>query len=111
MRFHLCAALSGFGMVLLAVGETPRPQSFARNQDVDRPAEFGPPELILDGSEHGSRLHPHYADFDGDGKVDQLVGVGDRLLVYRNCGTNARPAYAMPTWFDEAEPSARIPAG
>jgi hypothetical protein len=78
---------------------------------VDRPAEFDPPELILDGPEDGSRLYPHYADFDRDGKIDQVVGVGNRLRVYRNRGTNARPEYATPTWFDEAEPSARIPGG
>ena len=111
MRLRFCAVLSGFGLALLALGQTPRPVSPATARGADRPTEFDPPEMILDGSEHGTRLFPHFADFDGDGTIDQLVGVGDRLLVYRNRGTNARPEYAKPTWFDEAEPSARIPYG
>jgi hypothetical protein len=111
MRLRFCAALFGIGIALVAVGEPPRPRPSRGTWGVERPAEFGPPEVILDGSEYGARLHPHYADFDGDGRIDQLVGVWDRLLVYHNQGTNAKPEYAKPTWFDEVEPSARIPAG
>jgi hypothetical protein len=111
MRLRLCAVLSGIGFALLAVGEPPRPAPAPGTRRADRPAEFDPPEMILDGSEHDGRLCPHYADFDGDGTIDQLVGVGDRLLVYRNRGSNARPEYAAPTWFDEVEPSGRIPGG
>jgi hypothetical protein len=111
MRLRLCAVLSGIGFALVALGEPPRSEPFEGTRRVDRPAEFNPPEIILDGSEHGARLYPHYADFDGDGKIDQLVGVRNRLLVYRNRGTNAWPDYAKPTWFDETEPSARIPGG
>jgi hypothetical protein len=96
---------------LVAVGEPPRPNPADPARGADRPTRFDPPEVLLDGSEHGDRLFPHFADFDGDGTTDLLVGVGDRLLVHRNRGTNARPNYAKPTWFDEAEPSARIPAG
>jgi hypothetical protein len=72
---------------------------------------------LLDGSEYG-RLYPAFADIDGDGKTDLVVGVtdwdsrnGGRLLVYRNRGTNARPVYAKPTWLDQTVPSARIPDG
>jgi hypothetical protein len=74
----------------------------------ERPIEFEPPEVILDGSEYG-RLYPAFADIDGDGKIDMLVGnwLG-RLLVFRNKGTNARPVYARPTWLDETLPSANI---
>ena len=111
MRLRLCMLLSGIGLALLAFGEPSLPAHSDGTQGAARPAGFGPPELILDGLEHDGRLYPHYADFDGDGSIDQLVGVGDRLLVYRNRGTNARPAYAAPTWFDAVEPSARIPAG
>jgi hypothetical protein len=111
MRCRLCVLLSGLGLALVALGGPPRSEPAGGTRGVDRPAEFAPPETILDGSEHGSRLYPHYADFDGDGMVDQLVGVGNRLLVYRNQGTSARPEYGKPTWFDEAESSARIPDG
>jgi hypothetical protein len=86
-----------------AVGPTPPtgPQSY-------RPTGFEPPEVILDGSEYG-RMYPTFADIDGDGKIDMLVGnwLG-RLLVFRNKGTNSRPVYAKPTWLDETVPSANI---
>jgi hypothetical protein len=78
---------------------------------------------ILDGSDIGV-LFPTFGDFDGDGKIDLLVGVRglgkgrlrDKwseggLLVYRNNGTNARPDYAKPFWFDDVVPSGRIPSG
>jgi len=78
---------------------------------LDPPAGLDPPETILDGSEHGSRLFPTFADVDGDGKTDLLVGMTTRLVVYRNCGTNGKPEYARPTWLDDTVPSARIPAG
>jgi hypothetical protein len=76
--------------------------------DANAPTGFGAPELILDGSAYG-RLFPAFADIDGDGKIDMVVGTWDsRLLVYRNTGTNARPVYAKPTWLDETVPSAKI---
>jgi hypothetical protein len=69
---------------------------------------FDAPELILDGSDHG-RLYPAFADIDGGGKTDMVVGTwSSRLLVYRNTGTNARPEYAKPKWLDETVPSAKI---
>jgi hypothetical protein len=86
----LCPALSGAGLV------------------EEKQTSFEPPEMILDGSEYG-RLYPTFADIDGDGKIDMLVGnwLG-RLLVFRNNGTNARPVYAKPTWLDQTVPSANI---
>ena len=72
---------------------------------------------LLDGSEYGGG-YPAFADIDGDGTTDLVVGVtdwdshdGGRLLVYHNRGTNARPVYAKPAWLDATVPSARIPDG
>jgi hypothetical protein len=74
----------------------------------EAPTGFERPELILDGSEYG-KLYPAFADIDGDGKIDMLVGnwLG-RSLVFRNKGTNARPEYSKPQWLDETVPSAKI---
>jgi hypothetical protein len=111
MRLRLCAALAGVGLALAAMTERPRPVTPGLEQAPRRTAGFEPPEVILDGSEHGDLLFPQFADFDGDGVTDLVLGVGDRLLVYRNRGTNAHPAYGKPAWFDESEPSARLPHG
>ena len=97
----------GIALALIAIGGTVRPTPPASPQP-DKATGFDPPEVMLDGSEYG-RLYPAFADIDGDGKIDMLVGnwLG-RLLVFRNEGTNARPVYAKPTWLDETVPSANI---
>ena len=111
MRIRLFAVLAGIGLALATLAETPPPGSRGPEQ-VKRPtAVSNRPEVILDGSEHADQLFPQFADFDGDGVTDLILGVGDRLLVYRNHGTNAHPVYDKPTWFDETEPSARLPHG
>jgi hypothetical protein len=74
----------------------------------EAPTGFERPELILDGSEYG-QLYPTFADINGDGKIDMLVGNWfGRMLVFRNKGTNARPEYAKPQWLDETVPTAKI---
>jgi hypothetical protein len=94
----------------------------ARQRTVPMRLEFE--KRILDGSKIGV-LFPTFADFDGDGTIDLLVGVnGDKkqalireswiqghLLVYLNRGTNAAPVYAKPYRFDDVVPSGRIPGG
>ena len=97
----------GVALALMVFIGAARPDS----PGVDRPTGFDPPEMILDGSEIGHALFPTFADTDGDGATDLLLGIPDRLLVYRNRGTDARPAYEAPAWLDETVPSARIPGG
>jgi hypothetical protein len=97
----------GIALALIAISGTVRPTPPASPQP-DKATGFDAPEVILDGSEYG-RLYPAFADIDGDGKIDMLVGNWrGRLLVFRNKGTNARPVYAKPTWLDETVPSANI---
>ena len=103
MRLRLSVTLT-----LMAIGAALCPAPSGPAPGAAPPTGFEPPERILEGSEYG-RLYPTFADVDGDGKIDLLVGnwLG-RLLVFRNKGTNARPMYGKPQWLDETVPSAKI---
>src|SRR5262245_5878034 len=65
---------------------------------------------------------PWVGDFDGDGKLDLLVGQGygkleggkwqgGRLRIYRNLGGKAEPRLAEPVWFHDKVPSGTLPNG
>ncbi|MBY0458855.1 MAG: VCBS repeat-containing protein [Gemmataceae bacterium] len=110
MILRLVGLIAPFPLAFLLVGPT-LPVTRVTGVNAHDQAKVGPPNVILDGSEHAAALFPHFADFDGDGTTDLLVGVTDRLLVYRNRGTDDRPDYAPPVWFDEREPSGWIPGG
>ena len=99
MRPFLIVALAIAGSPL--IGAFPGPH---------RSTAFHPPEVILDGSEHG-RMFPAFTDLDGDGKIDLLAGTVNRLLVYSNTGTNDRSAYGKLAYLDATVPTARIPDG
>jgi hypothetical protein len=60
---------------------------------------------------HGGLAAPCYADFDGDGVKDLLVGEADegRLRIYHNYGTNAQPQFKDYTWFKAGTELGRIP--
>jgi hypothetical protein len=113
MRLCLCVMLA-----LMAVGGIECPNLRDAAAGADALAGFDPPKLILDLTEDDGPF-PAFADIDGDGKIDLVLGVADwtknrgggRLRVYRNQGTKTRPAYAKPTWLDETVPTARIPDG
>jgi hypothetical protein len=73
------------------------------------PIEVDGKPLVRDGGAG----YPFVGDFDRDGLPDLLLGStrDGRLLVYRNAGTATSPRLTAPQWFDDAVPSARIPAG
>ena len=56
----------------------------------------------------------HYADFNGDGLKDLLVGqnapAGDNLLFYKNIGTKSKPKLAKPEPIELPEPKMSRPS-
>jgi hypothetical protein len=67
----------------------------------------------------GSHSCPWVGDFDGDGKLDLLVGQGGRvgkfdgghLRIYKNLGGKAEPRLAEPVWFHDTVPTGLTPIG
>jgi hypothetical protein len=55
---------------------------------------------------------PFYADIDGRGVKDLLVGQfgGGKLRIYRNAGTNTQPKFDKFTWFLDGKPEGTVPA-
>ena len=56
---------------------------------------------------------PYYADFDGDGVKDLLVGQfgGGKLRIYRNAGTNTKPLFSDFKFFQAGGKDATVPYG
>ncbi len=54
--------------------------------------------------------HPAFADFDGDGLRDLLVGQygGGQLRIYRNVGTASAPRFDRFSWFQAGGKAGRV---
>jgi hypothetical protein len=62
---------------------------------------------------HGGLAAPCFADLEGRGVKDLLVGERDegRLRIYHNYGTNARPEFKDYVFFKAGADLGRVPSG
>ena len=77
-----------------------------------------PIDRANDTNSANDNRYPWVGDFDGDGKLDLLVGQGGRgdvkgghLRIYRNQGGKAEPRLAEPIWFHDKVPTGTTPLG
>jgi len=56
---------------------------------------------------------PFFADFDGDGIPDLLVGQfgGGKMRIFRNEGSRVGPAFIRSAWFQSAGAVGAVPSG
>ena len=97
------------GVLMMAVG---LPAVSHGADDLERPIPVMAGGQPIDVG-HSGLAAPCYADLDGRGVKDLLVGEGDegRLRIYHNYGTNARPQFKEFAWFTTGTELGHVPWG
>src|SRR5262249_42265696 len=112
----LVAAVSCVGLGLRV------PAAAGDAADLAAPVAVSVGGVPIDGADEDWHSSPWVGDFDGDGKLDLLVGQGHgkfeggkwqggRLRIYRNLGGKAEPRLAEPVWFHDKVPTGTTPYG
>jgi len=77
-----------YALVLLAAVAT------AAAQDLEKPVQMKAGDVVIDTGKDIAHAGPLFADYDGDGKPDLLVGnFRGHIQVYRNVGTREAPVF------------------
>jgi hypothetical protein len=91
----------GDGVLDLIVGNINGAVFWLRNEGTAKAYAFGEPQALT--TTNGKTVHvssragPCVADWDGDGKLDLLLGCQDgSVSLYRNIGTKTEPKLALP---------------
>lgn len=65
-----------------------------RSSDLEAPVRLEAGDAIIDTGAHGGHAGPAFADYDGDGLPDLLVGnLQGYIQLYRNVGTRKAPKF------------------
>ena len=78
-----------------------------RDQLSEFKSELAKCQVAIEEKDHAGDAHPVAADWDGDGKLDLLVGHSEGGVVWcRNIGTTGRPELTEPAELIPSSPSA-----
>jgi hypothetical protein len=103
--------VDGDGDLDLLVGEGSGALNYYRNTGTRNAPAF---ELVSDewnAIDPGRRSAPHFADLDGDGDLDLLVGSeGEGLKLYRNTGSTSDPVFVLDAGFTLPVHAYAVPA-
>jgi hypothetical protein len=105
----------------VAVGLMPAREAMTPSREAAVPASnqaglTAPVRLMADGkpiSVEVGHAAPAWADIDGDGKRELLVGQfgGGKLRIYKNLGTPTEPRFGSFTWLTADGQTVSVPAG
>lgn len=90
------ADVDGDGLLDIVVGDRNGRLEWIKNAGTKKQPLWRPGGLFFAGIAVGSSSVPLFADLDGDGLVDLLVGNGrGQIVFYRNTGTASAPRYVI----------------
>ena len=112
IRFLLMGLLLIAVARLAAAEEAASPNAGHTGHDLQPPVQIEAEGQPLDVQRDGHSA-PFFADFDGDGLRDLLVGQyhEGRLRIYRNLGVSSEPRFDTYTWFEAGGAAGRVPEG